>query len=54
MEKLKPCPFCGSNNLLNIRSFVHCQNCMANGPYIFPPKENITGIELWNGRNVDE
>lgn len=32
MDKLKPCPFCGSMNIAMYDRTVHCDNCRADGP----------------------
>lgn len=54
MEKLKPCPFCGSIKGLEITHVAHetfeieCQNihCMFQPNGVFETKEEA--IELWN------
>lgn len=49
MDKLKPCPFCGSVDLTNNGHFVECDDCGAQGPCTYPiPNEGI--IEAWNRR----
>ena len=53
MEKLKPCPFCGSEKL-EVRSTpfvgftVRCWNdtCLASGPYKGTAEE---AVDAWNG-----
>lgn len=55
---LKPCPFCGSDNIFvdefweryDEPYFVTCNGCGANGPYTRKKEE---AIELWN-RRVNE
>ena len=48
--KLKPCPFCGGENLLtepsNDESYVHCQDCKADGP----AGDYVECEKLWNNR----
>ena len=32
-DKLKACPFCGSESVALVGSFVRCGNCGASGPF---------------------
>lgn len=53
--KLKPCPFCGSGNIIEIsvgfREFVHCNNCDTNGPSCYPSSfDQRAPIDKWNER----
>ena len=55
VNKLKPCPFCGSGNCIYAEQegeawFLYCCNCHASGPYV-PSKEEA--IEAWNRRAGD-
>lgn len=58
-EELKPCPFCGSEDLIVLcddkifgyyhvqeGTYVHCNNCKAQGPYVGEDAETA-----WNNRN---
>ena len=55
MTELKPCPFCGSNDVdhtfdarteyVDEKHFVHCRNCGADGP---------SARRAWNGESWDE
>lgn len=48
MDKIKPCPFCGSKDLYardNSGHYVVCKNCDAYGPY---GKDDEEAIQLWN------
>ena len=48
MDKIKPCPFCGSKDLYardNSGHYVVCKNCDAYGPY---GKDAEEAIRLWN------
>lgn len=63
-EELKPCPFCGSNNIRVIEEiqgdtewvtniFVYCNNCHAYGPCSYNLitdviKERELAIKKWN------
>lgn len=47
MTKLKPCPFCGSDNLEVHRFYVTCEDCMTDGPMCCV--ENAA-IDSWNIR----
>ena len=47
--KLKPCPFCGSENLIlmDCNQFVQCLNCRAFGPDV----DAVSGAAAkWNTR----
>lgn len=61
MEKLKPCPFCGSNDisLIGGSTFrwekLSCDQCDASCGEVRRMGENHTEIEKeWNTRAVDE
>lgn len=50
MKKLKPCPFCGSNDLDIERKclfFVTCYKCDCEGP---AKKDKEEAIDAWNKR----
>ena len=47
MTKLKPCPFCGSDNLEEHNFYITCLDCQADGPFAY----DTTAIEAWNTRN---
>ena len=56
MERLKPCPFCGWDDCINIDKykcggewwyFVECEECMENGPV---GKTEQDAIDAWNRR----
>ena len=65
MSDLKPCPFCGSENIdMDINHFIRrgaaffmkCENCDSRGPWIYfdsfcedKDKKNQC-IEVWNER----
>lgn len=49
---LKPCPFCGSDNIyleLGIYAWVRCGGCGAYGPYV---TERDDAVRLWNARST--
>lgn len=46
--KLKPCPFCGSENVGSVNGWVQCFDCNASGPDDY---NNQTAIEMWNKRS---
>lgn len=53
MEKLKPCPFCGSTNLIVVKEgplskWAACMGCNAQGPVEFGDEEQA--ISSWNRR----
>ena len=52
--KIKPCPFCGSENCTFIRDlwFVACNRCGATGPGAF--RKQPDAIQAWNTRCPDE
>lgn len=51
MEKLKPCPFCGSEKVELLAgvgfSWVRCFGCGAQSGVVFTTKEDT--IKAWNG-----
>ncbi len=59
-EELKPCPFCGSNDLRKSKDFtikdknliclvcdVQCNNCGCDGPKLFYTNDTV---KAWNER----
>lgn len=58
-ETLKPCPFCGSNevqlyvclNEIKTAYVVQCIDCGASSAYMYSRKD---AIEMWNRRNENE
>ena len=63
MEQLKPCPFCGSHNVI-IRTgtkdaWVQCEDCKSKGAFIRLTQENILtilqteAVKAWNMRKVN-
>lgn len=63
MSELRPCPFCGSENLVLWQSYsegyVVCRDCMAGGPKV--EKDNTKSqarermaVRLWNARATDD
>jgi Lar family restriction alleviation protein len=62
MDKLKPCPFCGSDDvILRIReaAWVECNACHGKGAFVTFSREMIQkacgekAVELWNRRAED-
>ena len=52
--KLKPCPFCGSEDVeRNGRTIIYvaCRTCKTDGPIATTRKK---AIELWNTRKTEE
>jgi Lar family restriction alleviation protein len=54
MAELKPCPFCGSENLIVVKEgplskWVACMDCYAQGPVEFGEEEQA--ISAWNKRS---
>jgi len=58
MFKLKPCPFCGSEDIhvMGVKSYwIVCRNCYAEGPVpISFWKFKKDAIEAWNKRVGDK
>ena len=65
MKKLRPCPFCGSSEdveVLNLeyRSYAICMNCRTEGPIAYDVPSNrgqsleAKAAELWNERAYDD
>ena len=58
MSALKPCPFCGEADLLEIHqpttvgAFVRCQNCTVEGPW--SAKNSGDATDKWNTRSHGE
>jgi Lar family restriction alleviation protein len=51
MEKVKPCPFCGSKKVNFERTsncWVRCLGCKADGP---AHRERQEAIRMWNRRS---
>jgi Lar family restriction alleviation protein len=50
-HELKPCPFCGSTNLIteNARDFIACGDCATEGPWVCG-QGSTESIEAWNRR----
>lgn len=46
-NKLRPCPFCGSTNVGDMKGWVQCFNCNASGPDSYDKKK---AAEAWNHR----
>lgn len=51
-EKLKPCPFCGSENVRfeSEKHAVVCMRCKARGS--LAPTEDMV-LDMWNARAID-
>ena len=62
MDKLKPCPFCGSTEIdfgigtgtLRGFGYVQCENCGAEIREVTKCKNADTAIEAWNRRADDD
>jgi Lar family restriction alleviation protein len=46
-DRLKSCPFCGSEGVVLVGSFVRCGNCGATGPFGRTAED---AIARWNER----
>lgn len=57
MEKLKPCPFCGSDNVhlshWTDQAYVYCANCMIKTDVYLHSGCDKKAVEAWN-RRADE
>jgi len=56
-EKLKPCPFCGSDNVRAWDNSVTCRECDASGPdlgHCVGDKCREASIVAWNTRHTEE
>ena len=56
MEKLKPCPFCGSEADYYV-GYIQCVHCLANIPYRYGlsyADGKAEAIEAWNRRAAPE
>ena len=51
-EKLRPCPFCGSEDVENTGNYVKCRNCLADGPFNYTNVDEAA--ENWNTRTTDD
>lgn len=51
MTKLRPCPFCGSTNVEEWGNYVRCNDCLADGPFIYGAEE---AAGKWNKRSTDD
>lgn len=49
MTKLKHCPFCGSYNLRHWGSYIRCEDCLADGPFMQPGADGDAAA-AWNER----
>lgn len=54
---MKPCPFCGSNDIEILNGYCRCDNCFARGPLAEEPyvddSGEYDGIAAWNERPED-
>jgi hypothetical protein len=52
--RLKPCPFCGSDRLIEFIQRVHCWGCSTDGPFQYSmvdSEKQAEGVRnLWNQR----
>ncbi len=53
-EKLKPCPFCGSENLSCEGHFVICNDCGARSDLTYPIPDDKKCLKNWNTRTADK
>lgn len=61
-KDLKPCPFCGSENVeytfSENQGYIVCMDCLANGPFSnwgSDPKCLVqAAVDVWNKRISDE
>jgi len=59
MDKLKPCPFCGSDDRLGVCDsgaafWVACDQCEAEGPVIsHKNRTKAEAIAAWNTRKAE-
>ena len=54
-EKLKPCPFCGSQKLFIKGIYVTCIDCQAEGPLSIDDQEEKAGaVKIWNKREPSD
>ena len=52
VEKLKPCPFCGSNTIHDCGDYFKCLDCGSFGPSEITDVSE-PAVELWNARKSD-
>jgi len=50
MNRVAPCPFCGSKDLSREFYSIHCNRCGADGPELDRKKDTGDMIEAWNSR----
>lgn len=58
-DKLKPCPFCKSKNIIDCYVYMACGNCHAKGPVVnngaiddhVDYMDHQLAIKLWNKRD---
>ncbi len=62
MDKILPCPFCGSEDIdMEADIFLVCNNCKAEGPvvnvcrYVNDPNSSLQAevVAAWNKRDLD-
>ena len=64
MDKLKPCPFCGGDDLdvtvgtpdrEGIPTLITCAECGAGGPWVYQsPMQSEDACNEWNRRDFQE
>ncbi len=44
--RIKPCPFCGGEDVRQMSGFIRCFDCLADGPFCV--EENALALTRWN------
>lgn len=49
-DRVEPCPFCGSEQIIQVDCRMHCRGCAATGPPTLTTTAPLAVIKKWNRR----